>query len=117
MDPLGLRLTPGERAAVATISAIAGFVGSIVAPGPLGGAAAAGLTGFVLSLALGGDFVDVANSTLTGIITGASGGLFGELVVAAGARAVGTQVFSFLIDLAAYGGQPLLQNKIPTPCY
>jgi RHS repeat-associated protein len=116
VDPLGLRLTPGERAAVATISAVAGFVGSIVAPGPLGGAAAAGLTGFVVSLALGGNFVDVANSTLTGIITGAAGGLFGELVVAAGARAVGTQVFSLLIDLAAYGGQPLLQNKIPTPC-
>ena len=114
IDPLGLRLSSGQNAAVATVGAVAGFVGSIIA-GPAGGAIAGGVTGFALSMALGGDAIDVANNTISGVVTGAAGGLFGELVAAAGTRAIGLEAFGFLIDLAAYGGDPLL-GRDNSPC-
>ena len=56
IDPLGLRLTPGQRAAVASVSAFVGFSGSALGT-PAVGAVAGGFTGRVLSVALGGDAV------------------------------------------------------------
>ncbi|NIQ91130.1 MAG: RHS repeat-associated core domain-containing protein, partial [Deltaproteobacteria bacterium] len=61
IDPLGLRLTPSERAAVAAASALAGFVGSVLGT-PAAGAIAGGIAGGVIATALGGDAVDVFNS-------------------------------------------------------
>jgi RHS repeat-associated protein len=115
VDPLGLRLSARERAAVASASALAGFVGSVLGT-PAVGAAAGGLTGFVLSIALGGDAVDITNNAIAGAVAGAAGGLFGQLVSSAGARAVGYQVFGFLIDLAVYGGEPAIPRKDIAPC-
>lgn len=94
IDPFGLKLSSGQNAAVAAASAIAGFVGSAVGT-PALGAIAGSATGALLSYALGGDVVDVANNAISGAITGAAGGLFGELVAAAGVRATGLQVFGF----------------------
>jgi len=115
VDPLGLRLSSRERAAVAAASALAGFVGSVLGT-PAVGAAAGGFTGFVLSIALGGDAVDITNNAIAGAVTGAAGGLFGQLVSSAGVRAFGTQVFGFLIDLAVYGGEPATPRKDVAPC-
>jgi RHS repeat-associated protein len=115
IDPSGLRLTPSERAAVAAASALAGFVGSVLGT-PAVGAVAGGFTGFVVSIALGGDAVDIANNAIAGAVTGAIGGLFGQLVSSAGARAVGYQVFGFLIDAAIYGGKPAIPRKDTSAC-
>jgi RHS repeat-associated protein len=115
VDPLGLRLTPSERAAVAAASALAGFVGSALGT-PAVGAVAGGFTGFVLSVALGGDAVDIANNAIAGAVTGAMGGLFGQLVSSAGARAFGTQIFGFLIDIVVYGGEPAIPRKDASAC-
>ena len=115
IDPLGLRLSSGERAAVATASAVAGFIGATLGT-PAAGAAAGGFTGFALSIALGGDAIDVVNNTTSGAISGAAGGLFGQLVKAAGAKAAGHGIFSFGIDLLLYGGDPSIKRENTSPC-
>ena len=114
-DPLGLRLSPGERTAVATASAVVGFIGATLGT-PAAGAAAGGFTGFALSIALGGDAIDVINNTASGALSGAAGGLLGQLVKEAGAKAAGHGIFSFGIDFLLYGGDPLIKKEDTRPC-
>lgn len=94
---------------------MAGFIGATLVT-PAAGAAAGGFTGFVLSIALGGDAIDVINNTTSGAISGAAGGLIGQLVKAAGAEAAGHGIFSFGIDLLLYGGDPLIKRENTSPC-
>ncbi|MFC1816115.1 RHS repeat domain-containing protein, partial [Thermodesulfobacteriota bacterium] len=114
-DPLGLRLTSKQSAVVATASAVAGFIGAALGT-PALGAAFGGGTGFALSLALGGDAIDVINNTASGVISGAAGGLFGQLLKTAGAKAAGHGIFSFGIDFLLYGGDPFIKKENTSPC-
>jgi RHS repeat-associated protein len=115
-DPLGLRLSPGERAAVATASAVPGFIGATLGT-PATGAITGGFTGFALSIiVLGGDAINVINNTASGALSGAAGGLLGQLVKEVGAKAAGHGIFSFGIDFLLYGGDPLIKREDMRPC-
>jgi len=94
---------------------VAGFIGATLGT-PAAGAVAGGFTGFALSIALGGDAIDIINNTASGPISGAAGGLFGQLVKAAGAKAAGHGIFALGIDALLYGGDPLIKRENTRPC-
>jgi len=89
---------------------MAGFIGTALGT-PADNAVAGGFTGFTLSIALGGDAIDIINNTASGDISGVAGGLFGQLVKTAGAKASGHGIFAFGIDALLYGGDPLIKDE------
>lgn len=89
---------------------MAGFIGAALGT-PAASAVAGGFTGFALSIVLGGDDIDFINNTASGDISGAAGGLFGQLVKTAGAKASGHGIFAFGIDTLLYGGDPLIKRE------
>jgi RHS repeat-associated protein len=115
LDPLGLQLDASGKAIVAIGTGVVGLVAGFI-PNPAFGAIAGVVVGGGLALALGGDLTDVLNSAASGAITGVASGLFGQLIKAAGVRAVGHGIFGVLIDFAVFGGDPLIPREKTAPC-
>jgi len=107
-DFFGLQLSPEQNLYVATASALGGFAGFMGTQNPIGGMIGGGLTGFIATMSVGGDWDmnDLITNTALGMITGLAGGYFGQAVNSVGVRATGFGIFSFGIDAAVYGSSP-----------
>jgi RHS repeat-associated protein len=121
IDPDGMRLTVSQQVKVSVISGIgsaAGYiVGGLVGAPTLGGALGGAVAGAIAAKFIeGSTWQDVANSTVTGALSGLTGAGIGNLLEGAlihstkAAMAAGT--ISGMFDALLIGADPILKESV-----